>query len=82
MSEPLFFLTLLRQCFLTSLIAFFDLGRLLLLALRPRVALSAEHLFLRKQLALFQERKVQSDRADDATRWLMAARANSRAFCS
>jgi uncharacterized protein GlcG (DUF336 family) len=29
-------------------------------------------IFLRKQLALFQERKVKPRRADDATRWLMA----------
>src|SRR5258705_12034 len=33
----------------------------------------AENLFLRKQLALFQERKVKPHRANDATRWLMAA---------
>ena len=31
-----------------------------------------ENLFLRKQLALFQERKVKPRRADDATRWMMA----------
>jgi hypothetical protein len=36
-------------------------------------ALAAENLFLRKQLALFQERKVKPRRADDATRWMMAA---------
>jgi hypothetical protein len=36
-----------------------------------RSALAAENLFLRKQLALFQERKVKPHRADDATRWLM-----------
>jgi transposase InsO family protein len=34
--------------------------------------LAAENLFLRKQLALFQERKVKPRRADDATRWMMA----------
>jgi hypothetical protein len=33
---------------------------------------AAEHLFLRTQLALFQERKVKPRRADDATRCLMA----------
>jgi transposase InsO family protein len=32
----------------------------------------AENLFLRKQLALFQERKTKARRADDATRWLMS----------
>ena len=51
---------------------FFDLGRLAFLAARPSCALAAENLFLRKQLALFQERKVKPRRADDATRWLMA----------
>jgi hypothetical protein len=34
--------------------------------------LAAENLFLRKQLALFQERKVKPRRADDSTRWMMA----------
>ncbi len=73
MPAPLFFLAALRHCFLTTCIAFFDVGRLLLLALRPRAALAAENLFLRKQLALFQERQVKPRRANDATRWLMAA---------
>ena len=56
MSALLIFLTALEHCFLTACIAFFDLGRLLLLAVRPRAALAAENLFLRKQLALFRER--------------------------
>ena len=68
MSALLIFLTALEHCFLTAGIAFFDLGRLLLLAVRPRAALAAENLFLRKQLALFQERKVKPLRADDSTR--------------
>jgi hypothetical protein len=34
--------------------------------------LAAENLFLRKQLALFQERKVKPRRAEDSTRWWMA----------
>ncbi len=34
--------------------------------------MAAENLFLRKQLALFQERKVKPRRSDDATRWMMA----------
>jgi transposase InsO family protein len=33
---------------------------------------AAENLFLRKQLALFQERKLKPHRATDSTRWLMA----------
>ena len=49
-----------------------DLGQLMFLFSRPRVALAAENLFLRKQLALFQERKVRPRRADDSTRWMMA----------
>ena len=40
--------------------------------MRSRRALAAENLFLRKQLALFQERKVKPPKADDATRWIMA----------
>ena len=50
----------------------FDLARLAFLAIRSHTSLAAENLFLRKQLALFQERKVKPRRADDATRWLMA----------
>ena len=71
MSAPLIFLTALQHCFLTACIAFFDLGGLLLLAVRPRAALAAENLFLPKQLALFQERKVTPHRAGDSSRWMM-----------
>src|SRR5215510_12397566 len=42
--------------------------RFLLLCLRPPAALAAENLFLRKQLALYQERHVRPRRATDATR--------------
>jgi len=42
--------------------------RFLFLCLRPSPALAAENLFLRKQLALYQERHVKSQRATDATR--------------
>src|SRR5919206_369498 len=45
-----------------------DAGRFLLLCLRPSPALAAENLFLRKQLAFYQERQVKSRRATDATR--------------
>ena len=45
-----------------------DLVRLLVLASRPRRALAAENLFLRKQLAFFQERKLKPHRAHDSTR--------------
>jgi hypothetical protein len=33
--------------------------------------LAAENLFLRKQLALFQERQIKPRRATNSTRWLM-----------
>ena len=39
--------------------------------MRSRRTLAAENLFLRKQLALFQERKVKPRRADDSTRLVM-----------
>ncbi len=45
-----------------------DTVRFLLLCLRPPAALVAENLFLRKQLALYQERHVKPRRATDATR--------------
>src|SRR4051794_22151010 len=41
-------------------------------AMRSRAQLAAENLFLRKQLALYQERKVKPRRADDATRIILA----------
>jgi hypothetical protein len=48
-----------------------DLVRLLALVSRSRRTLAAENLYLRKQLALFQERKVKPRRADDSTRLVM-----------
>jgi putative transposase len=45
-----------------------DAVRYLLLCLRPSAALAAENLFLRKQLALYQERQVKPQRATNATR--------------
>src|SRR6516164_3335045 len=48
-----------------------DLVHLLVLVSRSRRALAAENLFLRKQLALFQERKLKPHRAVDSTRLLM-----------
>jgi transposase InsO family protein len=40
---------------------------------RSRSAVEAENLFLRKQLALFQERRAKPRRAEDSTRWLMSS---------
>ena len=45
-----------------------DAGRFLLLCLHPRPTLAAENRFLRKQLALYQERHVKPRRATNATR--------------
>jgi hypothetical protein len=41
--------------------------------MRSRAQLAAENLFLRKQLALYQERRVKTRRADDATRIVLVA---------
>ena len=49
----------------------YDLARLLALGMRSHRTLAAENLFLRKQLALFQERKVKPRRADDSIRLAM-----------
>ena len=48
-----------------------SMSPLLVLVSRSRRALAAENLFLRKQLALFQERKLKPHRADDSTRLLI-----------
>jgi hypothetical protein len=48
-----------------------DLIHLLVLVSRSRRTLAAENLFLRKQLALFQERKVKPRHANDSTRLSM-----------
>jgi hypothetical protein len=60
------------HCFRTISSVVVDLVRLAFLAAHSRRALAAENLFLRKQLALFQERKVKPRRANDSTRWVMA----------
>jgi hypothetical protein len=43
----------------------------LCLGLRSRTSLAAENLFLRKQLAFYQERKVKPRRADNPTRLML-----------
>jgi putative transposase len=45
-----------------------DLAGLVVLALRPRRSVEAENLFLRRELALYQERGVKPRRVDAATR--------------
>lgn len=60
------------HCARTTNRVLFDLFELLRLATKTRSALVAENLFLRKQLAMFQERNIRPHRADDSARWLMA----------
>src|SRR5580700_8096120 len=45
-----------------------DIVHFVCLGLRSRSSLAAENLFLRKQLAFYQERKVKPRRADNPTR--------------
>ena len=51
----------LPHCLRAASLVLLDLGRLLATGAGSRPALAAENLFLRKQLALFQERKVKAD---------------------
>jgi transposase InsO family protein len=48
-----------------------DVVHFLWLSLRPSAGLAAENLFLRKQLAFYQERQVKPRRATDATRFTL-----------
>jgi hypothetical protein len=50
-----------------------DLARFVAAMCRPRAALAAENLFLRKQMALYIERQAKPRRADDATRIALVA---------
>jgi putative transposase len=49
----------------------YDVGRFLLLCLRPSPALAAENLYLRKQLTLYQERHVNPKRATNTDRLIL-----------
>ena len=62
------------HAFLTLGYVSLDFIRFLGSLLRSCSALAAENLFLRKQLALYQERQVQPQRATDATRLTMVER--------
>jgi len=57
-----------------------DLAHLLVLGIRSRRALAAENLYLRKQLALFQERKEKPRRANASTRLVMVLLARPYVF--
>ncbi len=72
MPALLVLLAALRHCLVTAAIVLLDFGRLLTISIRSRRGLAAENLFLRKQLALFQEREVKPRKANDSTRWMMA----------
>jgi len=60
------------HCFWTTFWILPGLVRLAFLAAHSRSAMTAENLSLRKQPALFRERRVKPHRAADATRWMMA----------
>jgi transposase InsO family protein len=55
----------------TLLALMVDVVRFLRLCLRPAAGLAAENLFLRKQLALYQERRIKHRRATNATRFTL-----------
>ena len=55
----------------TLLTLLLDVGRFLRLCLRPAPVLAAENLFLRKQLACYQERHVTPRRVTDAGRFIL-----------
>jgi predicted signal transduction protein with EAL and GGDEF domain len=59
----------LSNLLLTTFNLLLDALRFIGLCLRPHCAVAAENLFLRKQLALYLERKVKPRRASDATRF-------------
>ena len=58
----------LHHLLLTTFDLWLDILRFIRLSLRPNWALAAENLLLRKQLALYLERKVKPHRATDVTR--------------
>jgi putative transposase len=55
----------------TLLTLLVDVVRFLRLCLRPAPVLAAENLFLRKQLAFYQERHIKARRATDASRFIL-----------
>ncbi len=58
----------LNHLLTVSFVLFLDTVRFLSLSVRSGAALRAENLFLRKQLALYAERRVKARRANDGTR--------------
>ena len=81
MTAPLLFFLAAEHCVRTVSLVVIDLVRLAVLTAHRRRSLAAENVFLRKQLALFQERKVKPRQADDATRWTMATLSQMFQWC-
>ena len=67
MSSVPLFLCHVVQCAYTLLTLLGNAARFLRLSLRSSAALAAENLFLRKQLALYQERHIKPRRTTAAT---------------
>jgi hypothetical protein len=61
----------MMKFFLLWLKLFADFLSFLVLSLRSKSSLAAENLFLRKQLAFYQERKIRSRRIDNSTRLML-----------
>src|SRR5215831_7408417 len=68
---PSFIFRPLRRSLTTLSYVAYDLVHFLMLVAGSRSQLAAENLYLRKQLALFQERRVKPRRANDSTRLVM-----------
>jgi hypothetical protein len=62
----------LSNALLTMFDLLLDALRFIRVSLRPRCALAAENLFLRRQLALYLGRKANSRRAKAATKLTLA----------
>jgi len=56
--------------------------RYIALLARSRTSLAAENLFLRKQLAFYQERKIKPRRFDNVTRFMLVFRIRQSSFLS
>jgi putative transposase len=72
MTRLMDFIRHLGQFICTLLMLLGDSGRYLMYRWRAPAALAAENLFLRKQLALYQERQIKPRRATQATRMALA----------
>src|SRR5262249_34729001 len=71
MVSPSYTIRHLWQCASMLCTLILDVVRFLRLCLRTPAAVAAENLFLRKQLALYQERDITPSRANNATRFTL-----------